>query len=60
MILIVAVTLVGWGISRQNESAELAAEAEAIEAQAYATKQKQSEMTKLQKERKSLRYQLKI
>ncbi len=60
MILMVAVMLVGWGISRQRQSSELAWRADALEAQAYATKQKQSEMTKLQMERKSKRYQLKI
>jgi Tfp pilus assembly protein PilN len=60
MILVVAVTLIGWGIDRHRESAELAWRADALETQARSARQKQSEMTKLREERRSLIYQLKI
>lgn len=60
MILLVAVALVSWGICRQRDSSELAGRADSLEAQAYSTRQKQTEMTKLKKERTSLVYQLKI
>jgi len=60
MILLVAVSLVAWGVSRQRQSTELTWRAASLESQAYATRQKQSEMSKLKNERKSLSYQIKI
>lgn len=60
MILLVALTLVGWGVTRQRDSAKLAWRADALEAQAHATLVKQSEMDKLRKEKTSLAYQMKI
>jgi Tfp pilus assembly protein PilN len=60
MILLTAVTLAGWGISRQQQSAELASRTNSLETLANDTRQKQSEMDKLRKDHKSLAYQLKI
>lgn len=60
LILLVALVLVGWGIRRQQTSAELAGRAFALEAQAEAMLMKQSEADKLRKEKKSLDYQLNI
>lgn len=59
MILLVAVTLLGWGVSRQRQSAELAWRADALETQVRSTRQKHSELDKLRKEHKSLMYQVK-
>lgn len=60
MILLVGITLVGWGVARQRESAELAWRADGLETQAAATLIKQSEMDKLRQEKTSLDYQIKI
>ncbi len=60
MILLVAVTMVFWGISHQRQSAELTWRANSLEAQAQSTRQKLSEMAKLHKEHKALVYQIKI
>ncbi len=60
MVILVALTLVGWGVSRQRKSSELAWRAQSLETQAQSTRLKQSEMNKLRNSRKSLVYQLKI
>ncbi|GAB4109333.1 MAG: hypothetical protein Kow00105_18020 [Phycisphaeraceae bacterium] len=60
LIVLTALTLVGWGLARHLQSADLARRTEALEAQAQATQQKRSEMAKLRAERQSLQYQLKI
>lgn len=60
VIFLFVVTLVGWGIARQQQSAKLAWRADSLESQAYSTRLTQSEMDKLRSEKTSLVYQIKI
>ncbi len=57
LIALTAMTLLGWGITRHQQSAGLAGEVRSLEAQAKASKLKRSEMDKLREERKQLVYQ---
>lgn len=57
LILLAAITLVGLGIKRHQQSSELATRANELEAKVTVTQQKLSEMEKLREERKNLLYQ---
>lgn len=60
LIMLTALTLVGWGVARYKQSTDLAWRANSLDSQVAVTQQKRSEMDKLRQEHKGLLYQQNI
>lgn len=60
LVILTALTLVGWGLTRHQQSASLARDVKQLETEARASKQTEMELKKLHDERRSLIYQADI